>query len=527
MSSGRVTPQSLDQDDVEKQPEQTLADLHDQPGAIVYSGVVVKQDGGILSRLRNWEAAMDRKLGVEAEAIARVLPEHRLPQSWHSQAVMAVLWASGTMQLSCLATGFLGPYALDLALGPSIAITILGTFLGAGVSGFCATMGPGTGLRQISISRYSFGWYPSKIAAALNVISQIGWNIVGCITGGVALTAVSDGKVSSVLGVVIIAVGSLIVSFVGLRAIFRLDKYAWFIFFVLWLVLYAQGAKFASDTAPSTVSGTTLSGNCLTLLAIVYGSTASWCSAASDYYVYYPEDTPKIKVFLLTVFGMAVPTSFVMTLGCCIGSAMMSTKPEWLEVYESGDVGSLLEVVLHPLGFSKFFLVVFVLAVIACNCINMYSCALSVQQFARPIAVVPRFFWAIVIFGVILAIAIAGRDSLLTVLEDLLALLGYWNTSFFVILFSEHMLFRKSDLKNYDLEAWNDPSRLPLGIAGLAAFLVGFVGWFLGMVTTWYVGAVARQIGDEGGDVGNELALVLTLVTYVPVRYWELKKFGR
>lgn len=106
-------------------------------------------------------------------------------------------------------------------LGRSIAITIFGTLLGGFVSGWCATLGPATGLRQVSISRYSFGWYPAKIIAVLNVISQIGWSSVGCITGGLALSAVSNGKVSLVLGVVIIAVGSLVVSFFGLRAILR------------------------------------------------------------------------------------------------------------------------------------------------------------------------------------------------------------------------------------------------------------------------------------------------------------------
>ena len=111
------------------------------------------------------------------------------------------------------------------------------------------------------------------------------------------------------------------------------------------------------------------------------------------------------------------------------------------------------------------------------NCINMYSAALSIQQFARPIAVVPRFFWTLIVFGVVVALSIAGKNELLVVLQNLLALLGYWNTSFFVIVFTEHIVFRKRNLKNYDLEAWNDPKRLPMGLAGLAAFLVGFIGW--------------------------------------------------
>lgn len=47
------------------------------------------------------------------------------------------------------------------------------------------------------------------------------------------------------------------------------------------------------------------------------------------------------------------------------------------------------------------------------------------------------------------------------------------------------------------------------------------------MVTTWYVGPIAKLVGDDGGDLGNELALVFTIATYIPVRYLELKWIGR
>lgn len=499
---------------------------HDRHGSVQsYNSIPVTQDGGVLSRLRNLEAALDRKLGVESEAINRVKPEEKTPQSWHSQATMALLWASGTMQISAFATGFLGP-EFGLSLGQSIAITICGSLLGAAVTGFCATLGPGTGLRQVSISRYSFGWYPSKIIAALNVISQIGWASVSCITGGLALSAVSNGRLSLVVGVIVIAVGSLVISFVGLRAVLNVDKYAWFAFLVLFLVMYGEAAPAASPAVPASVSGPSLSGAALSYLAIIYGSSASWCSISADYYVHFPVTTSKLKVFTLTTLGISLPTCLGVVLGCCVGNAMQLRR-DWAAAYTDLGVGWLIRTIVYPLGFAKFLLVVLVLAGICQNCIAMYSASLSIQQFARPVAVIPRFFWTLVVFGVIVALSIAGKDKLLVVLQNLLALLGYWNTSFFVIVCTEHVVFRKRMIANYNLDAWNDPSRLPLGIAGLTAFLIGFVGWFLGMVTTWYSGPLARLIGDDGGDIGNELALVFTLVTYIPARWFELKHFGR
>lgn len=161
------------------------------------------------------------------------------------------------------------------------------------------------------------------------------------------------------------------------------------------------------------------------------------------------------------------------------------------------------------------------------NCIAIYAGSISAQLFAKPFQLVPRAIWTLIVFICILLLGLAGRDHLLAVLSNFLSLLGYWNTSFFVILFTEHYLFRGGNFANYDLDAWNTPSRMPIGLAGLTAFLCGAAGWIVGMVETYYTGAIARMIGDDGGDVGNELALVFTIVSYTPLRKLELKYIGR
>lgn len=481
--------------------------------------------GGFLGKLLSIEAALDRKLGIESQAINRVRPEEKFHQPWHQQATMALLWCGGILNISCFSTGFLG-WELGLDLSQSIVITIFATLLGASVSGWCATLGPGTGLRQMSIARFSFGWYPAKLIAALNVISQIGWSSVGAITGGSALSAVSNGRISSILGIIIICVGSSIINFCGLKAILFYEKYAWAVFFILFMIMYGEMAPKADLKTKSELSGADLSASVLSLLAIVYGSSVSWCSIAADYYVQYPIDTSTTKVFCLTTAGITISTCIGMLLGCCVGSTM-GVDANLAATYTDQGVGFVIQDLLFPNGFAKFILVILVLSGIGMNCINLYSCALSVQQFARPFARVPRFFWTIILFGIVVGIAVGGRNNLNAYLQNFLSLLGYWATSFFVILFVEHYLFRKGKFENYDLDAWNDPKRLPMGIAGLIAFLIGVVGWVMGMVETWYSGPIGLLIGSEGGDVANELTLVFTLVSYVPLRYLELKYIGR
>lgn len=439
-------------------------------------------NNNILSHLRNLEATLDEKLGIESSAIDRKLPSDRTPQPWHAQLNMALIWASGTMNISCFATGFLG-WEFGLSLKQSILITVFASLLGGAVAGFCATMGAPTGLRQISIGRYSLGWYPNKVVAALNTVQQLGWSAVGCITGGLALTAVSDGGVSVVVGIVVIAVVSLAISFVGLRAILVYERYAWLVYFVIFMVIFGMTGPSADNSTPAALKGLDLSGAVLNLLAIVYGSSASWATIASDYYVHYRADVSRTKVFLMTSFGIAIPTSIGMVAGCVVSSAL-NNRPEWKDAYENRGLGFLINDMLHPEGFAKFILVLLVLSGINMNIMNTYSAALSCQQFARPFAKVPRFIWTILCFGVIVALALAGRNHLLTYLQNFLALLGYWCTSYFVIVFSEHFFFRKADFRNYDLDGWNDPKRLPLGIAGGTAFALGIVAWVMGMVQT-------------------------------------------
>ena len=509
--------------DPEKGPSTVDYSAHDQT-SLDQDGTI-SHETGIMAKLRAVEAAMDKKLGLESEAITRKRPEDKRKVHWVEELSMAFLWASGTMNTSCFATGFLG-WEFGLTLKQSILISIFTSILAASLSGYCATFGAATGLRQISVSRYSFGWWPNKLVALLNGIQQLGWAAVACITGGLALTAVSDGHVSLILGIVILAVVALLISVVGLNAILIYERYAWMVFFIIFMIIYGETGKYADNSAPATVTGTSFSGAVLSLIAVVYGSSASWCTMASDYYVHYPTNVSRVKVFFMTTFGIAIPTSIGLVAGCVVASALNS-KPDWSDAYENQGIGYLIQDILYPRGFAKFLLTLLVLSGINVNVISIYSSAISFQQLSRPFGRVPRFIWTLFCFALILALAIGGRQKLNTYLQDFLSLLGYWCTSYAVILFEEHYIFRKGNFDNYDLEGWNDPARLPLGIGASVAFILGVVAWCMGMDETWFIGPLAKLIGDAGGDIANEFTFVVTALSYIPARYLELKYFGR
>ena len=117
----------------EKKAEETVfvsVPIHSDSTSEEYDTVPPDPPSGFLARLRNLEAWLDGKVGVEKNGPARILPEDRRPPN---QAVMALMWASGTMNLSCFATGFLGlEFGLDLR--QSILTVIFGTLIGSMVT---------------------------------------------------------------------------------------------------------------------------------------------------------------------------------------------------------------------------------------------------------------------------------------------------------------------------------------------------------------------------------------------------------
>lgn len=485
-----------------------------------------KATRGPFTQLVKLEEWLDHKLGIESHAVERNPPENREPIKWYTVLHMAFFWASGVLNLSSFTTGFLGrAYGLDLK--QSLVCIFFGNLVGAAVTSYCATFGAATGLRQMSVSRYSFGWYFNMIPALLNTIQQIGWSAVMCITGGLAIEAVSRGSVSAIPGIVIVAVVSLILCIFGLRAILYVERYVWLLYLLVLLAVMGEAGRFADNHTPAKAKGVTnLAGAVLSFLSTVYGWTASWSPLASDYYVTYPANVSRLKVFIFSSLGLCIPVSVGMWAGAIMASTM-DTNPNWASLYEEKGFAFLMMEILYPASFAKFILVILVIAGISSNCMSTYSAPISFLQVSPYVAYIPRLIWQLVAFGIIIALSIAGRTDLEEYLEDFLALLGYWCTCYATIIFLEHVIFRKANFANYDLDGYNDPKRLPYGLAAGITFLVGVVCWVMGMKTTWYVGPLANLFGEFPGDLAMEFTFVFTLVAYPPLRYTELKCFGK
>lgn len=477
----------------------------------------------IMSKGELW---LDEKLGIETQGIDRIPEEMKRPPSLINTFLM---WFSMTMHVGTLPIGILGP-VYGLTLGQSVGCIIGGTFMGAMCTAFTGILGPKTGLRQIATSRYSFGFWGAKLCSVLNVVVGAGFAVVNVVVCGQILSAVSDYTMTISVGCVIVAVISYVVSVFGFAIIHTFEKYSWIMSFILLCILIGQAAPHVDVSAPAFDTGLALSGSLLSYIFLNFSSASGWCSIAADYYCNYPADTKSWKVYMLTLWGVVIPTSFCTIVGACIGNVALSAGDGALEpyhsAYENHGLGGLLREIYHPLGFSKFCLVLCTFTVIGNNIAINYSSGLSLQLLGHAFHAIPRFIWSFLVALVVALLAIIGKDHLSTIVSNFVSLLGYWTVSFTFILLIEHVFFRRHE--GYNLPAWDTPSKLPWGAAATFTLIASYCGGGVpGMAQVWYVGPVARQFGPYGGDCGVILSGVITLVLYPPLRYIEKKKTGR
>ncbi|EXJ86017.1 hypothetical protein A1O1_06386 [Capronia coronata CBS 617.96] len=475
-----------------------------------------------LLRSRQIEDWMDKKLGVEQDAIQRVPTEDRKPPSKFN---MVFLWFSMLLSPTLISIGLLGPL-FGLSVTDSAILTVFASMLGAVIPSFTATLCPPSGLRQIAFSRFAFGIWGARVCGLLNIVVNIGFGIVNCILAGQLISAVSGYSVPLATGIVIIPVLGFIISLFGFTVIHRWESVAWIIVLILLCVEWGQSAKYYSPTPGlSQLHGIDKSGAALSFFASVFGTCAAWCSMSGDYYVHYPANIDKRLVFGLTWIGLTVPSVFVGLLGVFYGGIIVSDEA-MANIYYEGGIGALILATMRPSGWAKFVSVIYALSFLSNLVGILYSSSLSIQIWGKYWMAVPRYFWNFLLAAITLAAAWGGRNVLEDILNNFLVLLGYWTIAFGEILAIEHYYFRPR-IGGYDYDTWNDPKKIPLGIGGLGTLLISFGCSFIGMNQVWYAGPVAKLIGVAGGDVGDEFVVVTTAIFYPILRSLELKFIGR
>lgn len=202
--------------------------------------------------------------------------------------------------------------------------------------------------------------------------------------------------------------------------------------------------------------------------------------------------------------------------------------PAWGEAFNTSS-GALIYAAYDGLGgFGGLLVVLLALGSITNNAPCTYAAALDFQVLGRYGLIVPRWSWCIVIMIIELICSVAGRNNLYDVFMNFLPIMSYWVCPWLTIALEEHLIYQKAKGKHFNWSIWQNRKQLPIGLAAFLAFIIGWAGAIIGMDQIWYVGPVAKKIGNGyGADIGTWLAIGFTAIIFPPLRWLELKKFGR
>lgn len=335
-------------------------------------------------------------------------------------------------------------------------------------------------------------------------------------------------------GILIISLSTLLITTFGYRLVHAYERWSWVPVFIIFLIVageFGRSGKFNSLLPLS--HGPAEAGSILSFAASVYGFATGWTSMAADYTVYQPEAASRQRIFWWTFGGLFTPLVFAELLGAAIMTAAATHDDyaaAYAAAYADAGIGGILATVLVPAlgGFGRFCLAVLALSIVANNCPNIYSVALSLQVLARLTQRVPRFVWTLLGTCAYVAVSVPGYSRFESWLENFMLVIGYWLAIYEGIALTEHFVFRGWRGYGYRVDEYEVPGRLPPGMAAVTAFAVGVVGAVLGMAQVWWTGPVGRLCGGAfGGDVGFEMAFAMSAVSYGVLRSVERSWYRR
>ena len=349
------------------------------------------------------------------------------------------------------------------------------------------------------LARYTMGYYPSKLVVVLTLINLLGYALIDTVIAGQILSAVSRSHgLSVVVGIIIVAVVTWAVTTFGYQIFHYYERYAWVPQLIVLSILAGAAGPSFDLSMPSQGDGATIVGDRLSFFSLCFSAAVTYASGAADYFVYYPTWTPRWKVFWVTMLGLTTSFIFAFILGIGLASALL-TNAAYNTAYNVSQ-GALIDESFRHLGaFGSFCSVIVALGLIANVIPAAYSAGLDFQVLGRNFSRIPRVVWNTVGVIIFTVCAAAGRDHLAEIFTNFLALMGYWVSIWFAISLEEVLIFRPRI--GFDWDAWEDKAKHPVGIAALIAFLVGWAGAILCMAQVWYVGPIARLVGDYGADV--------------------------
>ncbi|KAI1199118.1 NCS1 nucleoside transporter [Nemania serpens] len=469
--------------------------------------------GGRPIPLRDFTGAVLKYLStgpVELRGVSPVPLEERTSTQY---STYFSIWFCMNVNLLPLAFGMLGP-TYGLGLRDCALVIVFFALLTALAPAYLGTLGPRTGLRQMIQSRFSFGRYAVSVPVVLNLATLTGFCIVNCVIGGQCLSAVSGGALTPVVGIVVIGVLSLLISFCGYDVLHRYERVGWIPALIAIAITAGYGGSLLRRQAPAPPA---TPGGILSFGMIIASYMVPYATMASDFTTYLNPKFPSWRLFLYGFAGFVLPAIPLLVLGAAIGGAIAAV-PAWEQGYATNAVGGVLAAMLAPAGgFGQFVVVVLSLTLLGNIAATTYSVTLNFQILVPQLVRVPRYVFSLVVTAVVIPVSVRAAADFFLNLQYFLSLIAYWSAAFVAVVVVEHVVFRRGRYDTYGHDAWDSASRLPWGAAALTAAVLSFALVVPSVAQVWFTGPIAKTTGD----IGFELAFVVTAILYLPLRALE------
>ncbi|KAJ7150901.1 permease for cytosine/purines, uracil, thiamine, allantoin-domain-containing protein [Mycena crocata] len=454
-----------------------------------------------------------RRWGVETNGIAPIPEEQRVDARIYQ---LFFVWFSANMNITGLVVGAGGPVVFKLSLRDCVINLVITNHMHHSRLFACsffllkndrdthpihsAVFGPKLGMRAMVHARYSWGLHSVKIPSILNVLSSLIFLVINAVIAGQMLATLSD-HLTPTIGIIIISLVSLVISFCGYKIIHWFETVAWIPTVISLCVMLGVGGLYLTP-GPSYPKPT--ASMHMSFAAPNVANVVSWCTGSADYGVYHDAHASSARIFTYTYLGLGVPLVVLSVVGAVFGAAV-SSVPSWNAGYDNGNnLGGLLSAILEPCGwFGSLLIVLMALAVSAPNVLIIYSCGISLMNVSSVFATVPRYLYAIIATAICIPIAVFGQTRFYAYLVTVVDLIGYFSAPYAGIILTEHLVFRRNDFARYEVEDWYNRTKLPPGLAALFSFFGSFFLIVPCMEQSWYVGPIAKAgTGDIGILVG-------------------------
>jgi NCS1 family nucleobase:cation symporter-1 len=414
------------------------------------------------------------------------------------------IWFSSNIMPLTFVTGALAPVAFKLPFGASVLAIIVGNLVGALFMALHSAQGPRLGVPQMIQSRAQYGVIGAVLVIVIAVFMYVGFFASNLILGGDSVHLLIHG-ISADWGIVICAVGSLLITIFGYDMIHSVNKWATFLFGGAMLLALAVIVGRGLPAHFFTVGSFSWSGFLGTVATTGILWQIAYAPYVSDYSRYMPARESVRSTFWFSYWGVVLGTVLPMIVGVVVGIA--STASDQIAGIDQLAAGA-----------GWFIMLVFALGIIDTNSINLYGgmlCSITVGQTFRhswlPKATT-RTVVSIAIVIVSLIGALAYQTTFLTSYVNFILFLLYVLIPWTAINLVDYYLIRHG---NYDVASFFSPSGGVYGRVNwstLAIYLVGIGVQIPFVNTTLYEGPVAKSL--NGTDISWLVGLAVTIPLY-------------